>query len=127
MAAKTKTPVEPVPEPTTVEPTAEAPVKKSALSWKQRLSLMTPEEAAEARRKANEASKKSKAKKRLAQTGTVAGSSIAKLEAKLQKNIELEGILMSERTVLEARLQELKAEADAKAQIDPAVAEATNG
>jgi hypothetical protein len=121
--AKTEEPVEPEVQ-TTVEPEAK-PVPKSKLSWRERLAQMDPDEAAKVRAKAAEASRRSKAKKRLAQTGTVIESSIAKLEAKLQKNLELEGILVAERTDIEARLQELKAEADAKAQIDQAVTEAT--
>ncbi len=69
-------------ESTTEVETPPVEKPKSHLSWKERLALMTPEEAAEARKKAAEASRKSKAKRR---GMTPEQSSVNRLEAKLAR------------------------------------------
>lgn len=99
-------PVEPA-EPAT-DQAIEQPKPKSKLSWKERLALMTPEEAAAARAKANEASKISKAKKR-GTTPVVAET--MRLNAKLAKNKEKTQLLAEERAQIERALADLEAKA----------------
>ncbi len=104
-SAAKQQPVEPT-EPTT-DQAMEKPKPKSKLSWKERLALMTPEEAAAARAKANEASKISKAKTR----GTTPGIAAAmRLNAQLAKNIEKTELLAADRARIETKLAEIEAQ-----------------
>jgi len=104
-SAAKQQPVEPT-EPTT-DQAIEQPKSKSKLSWKERLALMTPDEAAAARAKANEASKISKAKAR----GTTPGiAATMRLKAQLAHNIERTELLVADRAKIEAELAEIEAQ-----------------
>ncbi len=87
-------------------PVAEQQEKpKSKLTWKERLEQMPPEDAAEARAKAAEASRRSKAKKR----GTTPEKRVVeRLDAKLAKVDQQLADLKEQGTALAAELKDAK-------------------
>ena len=100
------------------EPVAEQQEKpKSKLTWKERLAQMPPEEAAEARAKAAEASRRSKAKKR----GTTPEKRVVeRLDAKLAKVDQQLADLKEQGTALAAELKDAKAAAEKAATVEEA-------
>lgn len=91
-----------------VVPVAEQQEKpKSKLTWKERLAELPEEEAAELRTKANEASKKSKAKKR--RTPEAMTARVQWLEAKLVKVEEKQVVLNAERQAVGEDLEAARA------------------
>ncbi len=104
-SADKQQPVEPT-EPTT-DQAMEKPKPKSKLSWKERLALMTPEEAAATRAKANEASNISKAKAR-GTTPVIAAA--MRLKAQLARNIQRTALLEADRAKIEQELQVIEAQ-----------------
>ncbi len=97
-------------------PVAEQQEKpKSKLTWKERLEQMPPEDAAEARAKAAEASRRSKAKKR----GTTPEKRVVeRLDAKLAKVDQQLADLKEQGTALAAELKNAKAAAEKAATVE---------
>jgi hypothetical protein len=103
-SAKTKTGTA---EQATAKESAQPKGKKT---WAQRLAEMDPEEAAALRAKANEASKRSRARKK---GTTPERAAVARIEAAMAKNEQRRLALLSDYAVLEEELKDARAALEA--------------